>query len=424
MTVKELKKIKLPDNPGVYFFKRKFKTTSPRLSPGKEREEILYIGKATSLRSRVASYFANDITEKRSMSIGDMVALATSVEHIETDTALEALLLEAELIKKYKPKYNTKEKDDRSWNYVIITSDTIPQVQVIRGRTLKIEKELEILKPKYTFGPFSNGAAIKEGLRIIRRIFPYIDNRSIQKDKYEFYKQLGLTPDTSNIHALEQYKKNIKNIVLFFQGKKKTILKSLETDMKILAKQLHFEEAQSIKKQIFALTHINDVAVIKSDFLETHTREEKGIRIEGYDVAHLGGKDMVGVMTVISNGQVDKSEYKKFNIKTQTGANDTGALYEILMRRFRHIEWGIPDIVVVDGGIAQIHVAEQVLKFYQIKIPVISVLKDEGHKPKDILGDTECSKKYKKEILLVNSEAHRFSITFHKEKRAKKFLKN
>lgn len=408
MKVQDLKKTKLPDNPGVYFFKK--------------GSEILYIGKATSLKSRVASYFSKDITEKRSVSIGDMVALATGVDYTETDTALEALLLEAELIRKHRPKYNTKEKDDRSFNYVIITNDAIPQVLVIRGRTLKIEKEIQSLKPKYTFGPFSNGGAIKEGLRIIRRIFPYIDNRSIQKDKYEFYKQLGLTPDTSNKSALEQYKKNIKNIVLFFQGKKKDILKSLESDMKTLAKQLRFEEANIIKKQIFALTHINDVAVIKSDFLEAHTSDEKGIRIEGYDVAHLGGKDMVGVMTVMTEGLVDKSEYKKFLIKTQTGANDTGALYEILMRRFRHIEWGLPDLIVVDGGVAQIHVAEQVLRFYQIKIPIVSVLKDERHKPKDILGDADSAKKYKKEILLVNSEAHRFSITFHKEKRAKKFL--
>jgi excinuclease ABC subunit C len=127
--------------------------------------------------------------------------LATTVEYTQTDTALEALLLESELIKKHKPKYNTKEKDNKSWNYVIITRDAIPQVQLIRGRNLKIEQELANLKPRYTFGPFSNGGAIKEGLRIIRRIFPFVDKRSVDKDKYEFYKQLGLTPDTSDKYA-------------------------------------------------------------------------------------------------------------------------------------------------------------------------------------------------------------------------------
>lgn len=409
MNSQSFKKIKLPDNPGVYFFKK--------------GNDILYIGKATSLRSRVASYFTKDITEKRSVSIGDMVALATSVEYTETDTALEALLLEAELIKKFKPKYNTKEKDNKSWNYVIITRDPIPQLQVIRGRTLKIEQELEHIKPKHIFGPFSNGGAIKEGLRIIRRIFPYIDNRSIQKDKYEFYKQLGLTPDTSNSEALLQYKKNIKNIVLFFQGKKTDIVRSLTKDMMHYAKKLQFEQAHIIKKQLFSLTHINDIAVIKSDFLEGKTGDTTTVRIESYDIAHLGGKDMVGVMTVVHNGEVDKAEYRKFTIRSQKDANDTGALHEVLMRRFRHSEWGLPDVVVVDGGIAQLRVAEQVLKFYQVTIPTVSVLKDEHHKPKDILGDAVIAKKYRKEILLSNSEAHRFAITFHKEKRTQSFIK-
>jgi excinuclease ABC subunit C len=355
--------------------------------------------------------------------LSDMVVLATTVEYTQTDTALEALLLESELIKKHKPKYNTKEKDNKSWNYVIITRDAIPQVQLIRGRNLKIEQELANLKPRYTFGPFSNGGAIKEGLRIIRRIFPFVDKRSVDKDKYEFYKQLGLTPDTSDKYALDQYKKNIAHIVLFFQGKKKDILKNLRTDMMRHAKLLEFEQANSIKKQVFALEHINDIAVIKADFLEGKI-DAGSTRIESYDIAHLGGKEMVGVMTVVQNGEVDKTQYRKFIIRTQTDANDTGALYEVLMRRFRHSEWGLPDVVVVDGGVAQLRIAEQVLKFYQLDIPIVSVLKDERHKPKDILGDSTAATKYKREILLSNSEAHRFAITFHKEKRSKKFLSN
>ncbi len=210
MNSQQLKKINLPDKPGVYFFKK--------------GPDILYIGKATSLRDRTRSYFAKDLVETRSVSVADMVVLATSIDFTETDSALEALILEAQLIKKHSPKYNTKEKDDKSFNYVIITNDQIPQVQLIRGRTLKIEKELSTIKPRYTFGPFTSGSAIKEGLRIIRRIFPFIDKKSVQKDSYEFYKQLGLTPDTGNKEALEKYKENIKHIILFFQGKKKRVI--------------------------------------------------------------------------------------------------------------------------------------------------------------------------------------------------------
>jgi excinuclease ABC subunit C len=408
MNSQHLKERALPDKPGVYLFKK--------------GGDILYIGKATSLRDRTRSYFVKDLIETRSVSVADMVALATSIDFEVTDTALEALLLEAELIKRYKPKYNTKEKDDKSFNYVIITNDPIPRIELIRGRNLKIEKELSTLKPKYAFGPFTSGSAILEGLRIIRRIFPYIDRKAIQKDTYEFYKQLGLTPDTTNTEALNKYKENIKHIVLFFQGKKKKIISDLKKDMQAKAKALKFEEANLIKKQIFALEHINDIAVIKSDFFGSRI-DDKSFRIESYDIAHLGGKEMVGVMTVIQNREVDKTEYKKFIIRSQTGANDTGALHEVLMRRFRHIEWGLPELVVVDGGIAQINVTEQVLKFYQLKIPVVSVLKDEQHKPKDILGDKILTKEYKKEILLANSESHRFAITFHKLKRDKNFIK-
>ena len=132
---------------------------------------------------------------------------------------------------------------------------------------------------------------------------------------------------------------------------------------------------------------------------------------------------MVGVMTVIENGELAKSEYKKFIIRTQSKANDTGALEEVLSRRLRHIEWGLPSLIVMDGSTAQINIAHAVLDRYQFKIPVVSVIKDDKHKAKAIIGDEEIIKKYKKEILLVNSESHRFAITFHKKKRNKNFLK-
>lgn len=407
MTLQELKKLNLPVNPGVYLFKK--------------GTDILYIGKATSLKDRVTSYFSKDLIQTRSVAIADMVVLADSIDWIETDTVLEALILEAELIKKHKPKYNTKEKDNKSFNYVVITKEKMPQVLLIRGRTIKIKKELEHLQTKKIFGPFTSGGAIREGLKILRRIFPFIDGNSIKKDQYTFYRQLGLTPDVQDIASIKKYNQNITHLIHFFQGNKKSIITELEKKMMSYAKQLSFEEASEVKKQLFALTHINDVSLLKTDFNETISQSNT-LRIEGYDVAHMSGKDMVGVMTVISNGEVDKSEYKKFIIKSQTKSNDTGALYELLMRRFRHTEWGIPDLVVVDGGLPQIHIAEQVLQFYQMSIPVVSVLKDSRHKPKDILQLASKFKKYKKEILLVNNEAHRFSITFHKEKRAKTFI--
>ncbi|MEI8270133.1 MAG: helix-hairpin-helix domain-containing protein [bacterium] len=395
MDSQRLVKFKLPDKPGVYFFRR-----------GKN---ILYIGKATSLKDRTKSYFSKDLIATRGLSILDMVVQADNVDWQTTDSVLEALILEAELIKKHQPKYNVKEKDDRSWNYVCITDEEIPRVIVVRGKNLQSTP----WRRCKSYGPYTNGLQLKEALKIIRKIFPFLDEKS--KNNYEFYKQLKLVPED------ESY---IKNIKLFFEGKKRKILKDLEKEMKMLAKTQKFERANDVKRQIFALQHIHDVSLIKNHLPEHRVYSLDPSRIESYDVAHMSGKNMVGVMTVIEQGEIVKSEYKKFIIRTQSGANDTGALEEILSRRFRHTEWGLPNLVVVDGSIAQMNVAKSVLNRYQFKIPVVGVVKDDKHKAKAIQGDEAIIKKYKSQILLANSEAHRFAITFHRSRRSKVMLES
>ena len=407
MKSQELAKLKLPDTPGVYFFQK-----------GKD---ILYIGKATSLRDRTKSYFSKDLIETRGPLILDMVFKSERVEWQETDSVLEALILESNLIKKHQPYYNTKEKDDKSWNYVCITDEALPKVIAIRGKEIDFEKlTAKKYKLKDIYGPYTNGAQLKEALKIIRRIFPFVDASSAKHDNYEFYRQLGLTPDVSSEDAQNAYRRNLRNIKLFFQGKKKDILKDLTGEMKLAAKAQSFIEAARLRNQIFALQHINDIALIKGDVIIP--KQKAGFRIEAYDVAHMSGKNMVGVMTIIEDGEINKKEYRTFNIKGQSGADDTRALEEVLSRRLRHTEWGMPDLVVADGGEAQLRIARQVLKRYQLKIPVVSVVKDERHKPKDIIGDEMFAKQEKKLILLANSEAHRFSISSHRKKRAKNFL--
>lgn len=407
MKSQDIKKLNMPDLPGVYFF-----------YSGKD---ILYIGKATSLRDRVRSYFARDLIETRGPLIVDMIFKTDHIKWQETGSVLEALILESNLIKKFQPYYNTKEKDDKSWNYVCITDEEIPKVLIIRGKDIDFEDmKSGAEKIGDFFGPYTSGIQLKEAVKIVRRIFPFVDMNSSKKDQYTFYRQLGLTPDVSSGDIKSIYKKNIANIKLFFDGKKKVILKNLEKDMKLAAKASRFEEAARLRNQIFALEHINDIALIKDS--DVVRKQKSGFRIEAYDVAHMNGKNMIGVMTVIEDGEIAKREYRTFNIKNFSDANDTGALEEILSRRFRHTEWGMPNLVVADGGEAQFRVVEQVLKRYQLKIPVVSVVKDERHKPKDILGDKEIIKINKKEIILANSEAHRFSITLHKKKRNKNFL--
>ena len=414
MTLDHLKKKKLPDAPGVYFF----------LGP---KKKILYIGKATSLRSRVRSYFAKDLIDTRGVRIVKMVADAKTIEYKVADSVLEALILEANLIKAHKPHFNVDEKDDKSFNYVVITKEDFPRVLLVRG------KELLATYPKGTclkvFGPFPHGLQLKEAMRLVRRIFPYRDTcipapeqlALGKKPKPCFNRQIGLCPGvcSGDMSKLE-YKKIIRHIVLFFEGKKKTLLKELEAEMKAYAKDEKFEDAGDRRKQMFALTHIQDVSLIKEEMRDPEAG--RSFRVEAYDVAHFGGGAMVGVMTVVEDGVALKSDYRKFKIKSVTSSNDPAALREILSRRLGHDEWQMPKMIVVDGSTAQINVAETVLHEVGVRIPVVGVVKDEKHRPKQIKGDRELIVRREKDILLANAEAHRYAIAYHRSKLRKRLV--
>ena len=212
-------------------------------------------------------------------------------------------------------------------------------------------------------------------------------------------------------------------MILFFEGKKTTILKNLEKQMLSYAKKKEFEKADEIKKKIFALGHINDIALIKSENLEPRNYQlEPSYRIEAYDIAHLSGSNMVGAFVVVEDGELNPKEYRTFNIKGFTASNDAGALGEVISRRFNHTEWQYPDLIIADGNQVQKNVIEKELKNRGIKIPVIAVVKDSHHKARALIGDETLIKKYKKQVLLANAEVHRFVLAKHKIKRNKNFL--
>jgi len=408
MKSQDLKKYNLPMAPGVYFFVG---------SKGK----ILYIGKATSLNSRVKSYFNKDISKSRGPIITRMLEEAKSVDFKESDSVLEALILEAVLIKKHKPKYNTKEKDDKSHNYIVITDEDFPRVLLVRGRELLGTPSTK-WEVKYFFGPFPRGSILKDALKIIRKIFPFRDKCTPGAGKPCFNNQIGLCPGVCTGEISEKdYRKIISNLKLFLEGKKVTLIKKLEREMRALAKKQEFEKASKIKKTIFALKHIQDIALIKNNYETDKILKDRGrtsiIRIEGYDVAHISGTNMVGVMVALEDGEPQKNEYRKFKIKGVSGVSDTASLSEVLERRFGHPEWQYPRLIVVDGGKAQKNAAEKVLKKLGIEIPVLSVVKNERHKPKGILGTKDLIKKYEKEILFASSESHRFALSYHRQKR-------
>ena len=442
---------KIPAEPGVYLFKK--------------GREILYIGKATSLRTRVRSYFDARLFLTRGPMVEKMVAEADALEWTVVDSVLEALILEARLIKKYQPEGNTMQKDDKSFLFVTITTDSFPQVITERGHG--------------TYGPFTSPTSLREALRIIRRIFPFSTHatphnfsRPTSKVVGRLKKQMGMHLDAPLPHAsLEvsrpgkskrgcfeyqiglcpgtcigvvdraDYRKTVNKIKLLFEGNKARVVSELRKEMLAASKAENFEKAAKCKQQLSALEHIRDTSLIKDESGEL--RKASGFRIEAYDIAHLGGSATVGVMTVVEDGQLKKSAYRKFKIKgpdvyfeksgsgsaseerretDRVAVDDIKHLREVLRRRLGHLEWPLPNLIVVDGGLPQKHAAEALLEERGFQIEVAAVLKDERHKPKEVVGQKGTAQKYAKDILLANSEAHRFAIAFHRSSSRKKLL--
>lgn len=402
MKKQDIASFNLPDAPGVYFFRD-------------EEGKILYIGKATFLKDRVRSYFNPDLIKTRGLRLVTMVTLAKTITYQETGSVLEALLLESKFIKEHNPPYNVKEKDDKSFTCVVITKEQYPRVLAMRIRDY--EKKFTKKDTLAIYGPFASLSQLREAMKIIRKMFPYRDACEPGSLRPCFNAQLRLCPGVC-IGQISQaeYKKNITNIQKLFEGKKTEIKLSLEKDMKAYSKRHLFEKAAVIRDTLFALDHIKDISLIKED--EILSFKDKNFRIEAYDAAHISGTSRVGVMVVLEGRRIEKGEYRKFKLEEKIN-DDYEGLRQILSRRFEHKEWRFPDLIVIDGGLAHKQTAEKLLASRGLLIPCVSVVKDERHKPKDILGDKVHVDYHKKDILLANAEAHRFAIGYHKTLRNK-----
>jgi excinuclease ABC subunit C len=401
MTEKYLKTNKLPDQPGVYIFRD-------------YRKRPLYIGRATSLRDRVRSYMAADVIATRGPRIVDMVTKAKSLTWQTTDSVLEAILLESAQIKKYQPFYNVDERDDKSSQYVVITDEDWPRVFLVRARDFEQALKMGTLDfpVKKYFGPFPHSGLIKESLKILRRLFPFKDKKSFDPRHDAFYRAIGRSPLQNDTLAHEKYLQTIKYLILFFEGRKRKLRSELLKQMKCCADEMRFEEAGRIKHLLHALDHINDISLIKRD----RNGSAKEFRIEAYDVAHLSGTNVVGVMTVSINGENASSEYRRFKI-TKDKNDDIGGLTEIISRRLNHPEWTYPDMIVVDGNETHAAYAERVLQARRIAIPIVAVAKDDRHKAARLVGNPELTRRFKEEIISINAEAHRFAIAYHRHRR-------
>jgi excinuclease ABC subunit C len=456
------KKLKsLPFSPGVYIFY------------GKDRK-ILYVGKAGSLKDRVGSYFRTDsnlrmnpnlrIANNVNRPIEMFISEVKDLEIKKTDTVLEAYILEQELIKKFQPKYNVDGKDDKSFCYVIVTKEEWPRFVILRKTDLnkiynlqftiynqfpisnekilknkkRLKAESQKLKASKVYGPYIARHQIETALKILRKIFPY--HSKLQKTEKECLDyQIGLCPGPyDGAISKEDYRKNIHAIQMILEGKKKSLVSKMKKEMEGYSEKHEFEKAGEVRNKIFALQHIQDIALISfrnenfqfpiSNFQKNSKFkiQNSKFRIEGYDISNISGKYSVGSMVVFDNSEGDikpnKSQYRKFKIKTIEGANDVGAMEEVLARRFRN-SWPRPNLIILDGGKGHLNMARKILRNFHLEIPLIAVAKGPKRKKLDIYSFGTTPEIPKNITEQVRDEAHRFAIKYHRKVRGKEAIK-
>jgi excinuclease ABC subunit C len=397
---------RLPKSPGVYEFRDK-------------QGKILYIGKATSLRDRVGSYFLKNAHLDRPR-IASMMPEIADIKIHETDSVLEALILESNFIKKHQPKYNVREKDDKSFGYFVITKEEFPRVLTV------FKTQLGKYQVKKIYGPYMSKHQMETALKLIRKIFPFHSIKAkAEKGCLDF--QIGRCPGPyAGAITRVDYLKNIHGIEMILRGKKKGLLTELERQMREYSKKSEFEKAAEARNRIFALEHIRDVALISdegSTFGAPKVEPSSRVRIEAYDVSNIGGDFATGSMVVFAGHKPDKSQYRKFKIKTVFGIDDVGMMREMLRRRFQN-DWPLPDLIFVDGGKGHLNMAENVISEFGHNIPVVGVAKGPTRKKLDmyhgketlifqsIIGDENLVER-------IRDEAHRFVIGYHKKLRRK-----
>lgn len=396
---------KLPSSPGIYIMKN-------------ARGKVLYVGKAVNLRRRVSSYFLRPHDRR----IAQLVSEIRRVDHEKTPSALEALILESALIKKFDPPYNIREKDDKSFLYIEITKERYPRVLLVRGKS-RVEGE--------RYGPFVSAHAVREALRILRKIFPWNihPEDKIGRIRACFDYQIGLCPGTCFKEvSRKEYIETVKNLKLFLMGKRGQVVKNMERAMKKASLELRFEEATKIRGRLFALRHIQDTALIENDELQPNNLHPSSFnlhsstpRIEGYDISNISGTDAVGVMVVFEGDTAKKSDYKKFLIRTVKGPNDVAMLREVINRRFGKIHsgsgWTFPSLLLIDGGKPQVNAVLDELKKLKISLPVIGIAKGPTRKKVEVIGEMP-EWITLKTLVAVRDESHRFAVSFHRARRS------
>lgn len=416
----------MPTQPGVYVF----------LDDG---NNVLYVGKAKDLKSRVSSYFQN--TSQLGEKTAALVSQIKRIKITIVESELESLLLEAFYIKKYLPRYNVRMTDNKSYPLIRITV-TEKYPRILYARRTDDSNSLY-------FGPYPSSSSVKTVLKTIRRIFPFVSVLNHPK-RVCLYNHLGLCPCppvNDSEELAKEYKKNIKNIVRVLSGETREIIKEFEKDRDTHSKNEQFEQASQLQRKINALNYItqpihqpfeydlnpnlrSDIRFREQTELITALNKhgyilEKLEKIECYDISNIQGTNATGSMVVFVDGEPDKSQYRKFKIRREQVPNDFAMHQEMMGRRLKHIEdWPLPDLLVIDGGKGQVSSVSKILAERGVMIPIIGLAKREETIVTIDLQEIVLPKHSPAIKLLqrIRDEAHRFAITYHKKLRSKNFL--
>lgn len=398
----------LPREPGVYFHKN-------------AEGEVIYVGKAAVLKNRVRQYFQKSVKDVKTEALVREIA---DTDWIVVDTEMDALFLENEMIKRYKPKWNILLRDDKTVSYVRIDMKSeIPYVSMTRQPMGDGAKYI---------GPFYAKRTVQTALRILRRVFPYYDRPYTGKKTLNT--DLGLTPGIEvGKSSSKEYKANLRKLMRYLEGDRQKLIRELKKEMDEASKKLDFEVAAKLRNQYFGLTGLKKKIVfsdkefldISSDKALAQLQEllelpEPPRRIEGYDISHNQGQDVVASMVVFVNGAADRSEYRKFKMRNQKN-DDFRNMREVLERRLKHKEWEYPDLILVDGGEPQLRAVRDILEPTGIRYVGLAKEFDKIIIPCHSRGAEEfravgisVNSHIVKLLERIRDESHRFAITYHR----------
>jgi excinuclease ABC subunit C len=429
----------LPEGPGVYIFKNIDK-------------KVLYVGKAINLKNRVKSYFLNVASlEPKTKALVEKVS---EIENINVDNEIEALLLESDLIKRFRPPYNINLKDDKFYKFITISKDKTSSYKIGTTRKVKDDKTLYI-------GPFPEASSIEIIIKTLRKIFPFRDCTIQKFNNYKrlnrpcLYGYIGVCPaPCQGDKEIVINNDNVRKIKEYLTGNRKQLFNKIKSEMKKASIDQRYEDAALLRDQLNSYNYITQSTSNIREYIESpnikYDRQLNGLqeliktlsingirfseyelekfRTETYDISNIQGKNAVGSMVVFEGGVPDKKEYRRFAIKLKDTPDDFSMMKEVLNRRFKNTKWNKPDLIIIDGGKGQLSSALDILTQNNIDIPVISLAKRNEeiiiwveNKFKTLSLDKNSSAL--KVLQSTRDEAHRFAVSYYRNIHRRNLLK-